>query len=238
MGSIPVGGTMLNNNMKILIAGDSWGKGEWGGNRPIYDVSHLGLERYFRTKKYDVLNVSQGGASNQESIRNLSLSLSYKAWDYVFWFQTAPLRNLRPYPTFKKDFRSYKDLLDKSNDLLDKDYKNLNNLERPIHCIGGCSKLNLDLISNYQNLIPLIPSATELILKDYKHPDIWIEEWNPLIGAQFDKTSIDLLYFDQKRVQQLKEIKEYRIYFWPDGLHPNRRGHKFLFNYICKTLNI
>jgi hypothetical protein len=238
MGSIPVGGTMLNNNMNILIAGDSWGMGEWGGNLPTYDVSHLGLERYFRTKKYAVLNVSKGGASNQESIRRLTFSQSYKKYDYIFWFQTSPLRNLRPYLTFKKDFRSYKDLLDKSNELLDKDYKNLNNLEQPIHCIGGCSKLNLESIAKYQNLIPLIPSITELILKDYKHPDIWLEEWNPLIGRQFDKNSIDLLYNDQNSINQLKELEEYRKYFWPDGEHPNRQGHKFLFKYICRTLNI
>jgi hypothetical protein len=48
----------------------------------------------------------------------------------------------------------------------------------------------------------------------------------------------ELIHKELKNIKQLKEIKEYRIYFWPDGLHPNRRGHKFLFNYICGTLNI
>jgi hypothetical protein len=41
----------INNSMKILIAGGSWGCGEWGGNPPDYNLSHPGLEKYFRIKK-------------------------------------------------------------------------------------------------------------------------------------------------------------------------------------------
>lgn len=224
--------------MNILISGDSWGKGEWGDYTPIYDVSHPGLERYFKNKRYGVLNVSQGGATNIESIKKIFYKLQDKKYDYVFWFQTSPLRNLRPYDTLKKDCKSYKDIIEKSNELLDKDYKSLNDLNHPIHCIGGCSKLNLNLMSKYQNLIPIVPSVTELILKNFVHPDVWLDEWNHLIGTQFDKESIDLLYHDQMTIDQLKTVDQYRKYFWPDGVHPNRRGHKIIFKYLCEKLNI
>jgi hypothetical protein len=33
-------------------------------------------------------------------------------------------------------------------------------------------------------------------------------------------------------------FEEYRKYFWPDGSHPNRHGHKVLYDFILKNLNI
>ena len=224
--------------MDILISGDSWGCGEWDHKPPKYGVFHLGLEFYLKNIGHRVVNVSKGGSSNIESIERIFHKLSYKKYDYIFWFQTSPIRNLRPYTTFKEDYKSYQDLTDKSNQLLDNDYKKLNDFRVVIHCIGGCSKLNLDLMSKYKNLIPIIPSVTELILKDYVHPNIWLDEWNHLIGEQFDKESIDFLYNDQNSIDRLNLVEKYRKYFWPDGVHPNRRGHKFIFKYLCEKLNL
>ena len=223
--------------MNILISGDSWGCGEWGNNS-THNVSHPGLEKYLKSKDHYVINLSQGGANNIESIDRIFYKLSNKKYDFIFWFQTSPFRNLRPYTTFEKDFKSYNDLIKKSNQLLDIDYKKLNDFNHPIHCIGGCSKLNLELISKYHNLIPIVPSVTELILKDFIHPLVWLDEWTHLIGTQFDKESVDLLYNNQATIDQLKTVEKYKKYFWPDGSHPNRYGHKILFKYLCDQLII
>ena len=50
--------------MKIIIAGDSWGVGEWtDGQR-----THRGLEQYLSDAGHIVINLSRGGMSNMSII--------------------------------------------------------------------------------------------------------------------------------------------------------------------------
>jgi hypothetical protein len=50
--------------------------------------------------------------------------------------------------------------------------------------------------------------------------------------------SIDLLLKDKLNQDSLAntEIKEHKEYFWPDGGHPNRKGHRVLYDYIIKNV--
>ena len=50
--------------------------------------------------------------------------------------------------------------------------------------------------------------------------------------------SIDLLLKDKLNQDSLAdtEIKEHKEYFWPDGGHPNRKGHRVLYDYIINNV--
>ena len=218
--------------MKILIGGDSWGVGEWP-----QETNHRGIWQYFEEDGHEVVIKAIPGESNKTSISHMCNYVNGN-YDYVFWFQSDPLRDLRPYDDFGNTIKNYDDLITQSNIILDKNYKELNDRSNcKIYCIGGCSKLNVELISKYKNLIPFIESLTELILVDYKHPEIWHSDWIDYV-ERLDESVIDFLLPNKMKQDSLSEIDGYRKYFWPDGSHPNRYGHKVLYNFILKNCDI
>jgi len=218
--------------MKILIGGDSWGVGEWP-----QETNHRGIWQYFEEGGHEVVIKAVPGESNKTSISHMCNYVNGN-YDYVFWFQSDPLRDLRPYDDFGNTIKNYDDLITQSNILLDKNYKELNDRsDCKIYCIGGCSKLNMELISKYKNLIPFIESLTELILVDYKHPEIWHSDWIDYV-ERLDESVIDFLLPNKMKQDSLSEVDEYREYFWPDGSHPNRYGHKVLYDFILKNCDI
>jgi hypothetical protein len=87
---------LINKGDRILIAGDSWGCGEWAifGRK----VAHLGLQTYLTEYGCEVTNVSVGGYSNKDSINSIKNKLiSTYTCDSIIWFQTDPIRDLKPY---------------------------------------------------------------------------------------------------------------------------------------------
>jgi hypothetical protein len=218
--------------MKFCIAGDSWGCGEWGEEQGRYQILHTGLE-FFLTQHHQVCNLSQGAASNNFAVGQLTQALQHDEFDYIFWFQTDPLRDITN--LFYEKNLTFDRLLEENRQQMGKVYCALNNLGVKIHCIGGGSKLDLDLIKLYPNLIAYIPSVTEWAEPDYVHPAIWTSWWEKLIVRQLDIDSLDKLV-DCKRVQD--SLAEYKKYFWPDGSHLNRTGHKMLFDKISKDFKL
>jgi hypothetical protein len=214
--------------MKICIAGDSWGVGELGA--PNGAVEHQGLAQYFAEAGADVKNVSRVGFSNKISS---SLIPTYK-FDYIFWFQSDPLRDLRPYHKFEQ-YNTIDKLLEKSRECLIDAYTRLNSMGVVIHCIGGCSEINLDLIKDFKNLVPIIPSVTRLIWPEFQHPPIWVSDWMNKIDRQFDLNELDRIIVMKDHQLSLGDNKEY---FFPDGYHPNRKGHRVIYDYICKELKL
>ena len=224
--------------MKILIGGDSWGCGEWTKKDPAagyrssnYFISHKGLEQYFLDDGYEVINASKGGCSNKESIKRISENIISDI-DYIIWFQSDPLRDLYPFFDFVKKFNSYSELVDLNNNLLDNNYNELNKIGRNIFCLGGCSKINSDLIKKYNNLTPLIYSVTEFLLPDYKHPEIWHSNWHPQIDKIKDIKILVKLLACKRKQDALYTNKKYQNLFYPDGSHPNRYGHYKVYEYI------
>jgi hypothetical protein len=220
--------------MKILIGGDSWGNGEWP-----QETNHRGIWQYFEEDGHEVMIKSVPGESNKNTIPHMCNYITEKYnHDYIFWFQSDPLRDLRPYDDFGKTIKNYQDLLEQSEIILDKNYRELNNrTTSKIYCIGGCSKLNLKLISKYENLIPIVESLTELIFDDYVHPKLWHSDWLKVVDI-FELETINLLLDDKRKQDSLAEVDKYREYFWPDGYHPNRKGHKVLYEFLCQNLGI
>lgn len=287
----------FNKSNRIIIAGDSWGCGEWGWDMDpsLYDpnpdwrnfysnvkgsdwpecpdfddisllpesilnelelfgfkgilslsksigsrgVLHKGLEQYFKDDGYITINISEANQSNSITIsRLISLLESHQEDISIIWIQTDPLRDLRPYDQFTNKFTTYNQILEYQSENLLNTYARLNSLDRDIVCLGGCSKIPLNMISRFKNLKPLIPSIMEWLIPQYSTPetyvsfvapDITFSDWTNLIGKQFDLDSLDKLIYNKKIQDSLSEYPEL---FWPDGSHPNRHALKLVYDYI------
>ena len=224
---------MITKDSHILITGDSWGLGEWDTYDGQYGNVHRGLEQYL--KDYgcsNVTNVSWGGFSNcaaYETIRERNLTP-----DIIFWFQTDPIRDLRPYDNYV--IHSYHQLIDDHIRLIDSAYNRFNNLNIPVYVIGGCSKVNVDIIKRYSNLTALIPSTIELLTTS-KHPNFWCTDWAHTVSEKIDRRSLDLL-FEELNNPPIQLRRLHSRYYWPDGCHLNRHGHRKIFEYIIEKFNL
>lgn len=214
-------------NKIIHIGGDSWGCGEWSHDSS--SILHKGLEQYLLDDGYNVYNTSQGDSSNKDAIDRIIVSPSS---DLLIWFQTDPMRDLRPFVDI--EINSYEYVINLSARLLEQSYQRLDTLGIPVYCIGGVTKLDLDKIKSYNNLIPIIPSAVEM-LTPYRHPIFWKPGWTRKISRNID-------------IKCLREIHRHVIsnevflsracpeYFYPDGCHLNRHGHQKVYEVIKEIL--
>ena len=215
----------------ILILGDSWGLGEWDFNP--YKVRHAGLQHYLEEAGYVVCNQSRPGSSNKGSITRIRKS-NLQNFDYVFWIQSDPLRDLRPYSQFH-ELTNVELMIEQNKILLNQSYYLLNALDHPIHCIGGCAKLEVELMKPHANLIPFIPSILEYIHPDEKQPDIWISDWINKIPKNF--SDFERLISIKKYIDSWSTNPKFREYFYPDGFHPNRKAHAKIFDYVHAYIN-
>lgn len=219
--------------MKILITGDSFGCGEWQIDPDLQSkiLLHKGIEHYLLEENYDVLNVSIAGSPNKFAIKRLSLVLDFNP-DIILWFQSDPLRDLFPFNDFTEKFNTFEELIELNNNILDNHYSTLNSLDKKIYCIGGCSKINSNLIVKYNNLIPLINSVPEFLFPEYKHPELWHSGWQAEVHKIQDLKLLTKLL--ACKVKQCKLITEqrYKDLFWPDGMHPNRIGYYKIYEFI------
>lgn len=160
----------------ILISGDSWGIGEYQRSGSDYAPTGHGLESIFKDLGYSVTNVSKAGCSNNDIVNSLTAT-PIKDFDIVLFLQTDAFRehshhglyNNEPNwrildSNFITELLNYNSLADYFDDYYNELYLNLSNLDKEIYCIGGWSMLHPS-IASYENLIPIIPSATRVILK-------------------------------------------------------------------------
>jgi hypothetical protein len=229
---------LINKGDRILIAGDSWGCGEWAvfGRK----VAHLGLELYFNEYGCPVTNVSVGGYSNIESINSIKNKLIDNTYDAIIWFQTDPIRDLRPYKDNGDKFAlEIDEFLKMHDELLIKNYTELNslgpNLLGPVICLGGCSDITPSLINDYSNLKPAIPSIVEFF--GCKNPPLWVpgSRWLSDEGITISKSIVNYMYDTDPKWTQVRFGTDSNLnkkWFFPDGYHPNRHALKEIFDYL------
>ena len=99
---------LINKDSKILIVGDSWGCGEWSLPAFGQHIQHTGLEFYLKEYGCNVVNKSYGGYSNDDIFHSLEEQIEF-SYDVIIWFQTDPLRNLRPYINNLEIFKKNKE---------------------------------------------------------------------------------------------------------------------------------
>jgi hypothetical protein len=249
---------------KIFIGGSSWARGEWQGP----EVAHRGITQYLSDSGYTVVDASQARSYHSRAIQNLQKHLDqhYRPKDIILFVMADPLLDLiMPELAKLKIKRSdqVKNLEQFSNEiklaggvvalirkLQDQIYNQLDlvacQFDTTIYCIGGTYNVNTNISKHYQNLYPLVVSWINLLIGHFQehagvdHPEFGISyTW----GLDY----IDLSKFDQTFAEQVKQeinlisdrtgiLKE--LIFHPDGLHPNREGHKILFEYLIKQLKL
>lgn len=248
----------MPTNKTILIIGDSWSQGELVLNKNDTGLSivHAGTEQYLLDAGHTVINLGITGGSNDQAMQNY---LEYKDHaDYIFWFQTDPLREVNGtngdgelFIELLKRFNSIKAVFDY---LIDDIQNKINNIavdrNQIVHVIGGFSTItpSINKFSNLNNFITnvsaLIDPLTNFEIYGY-FPQF---EWFVNIIENCKKHNLVsnsvLSYITQEYIDIMSEherIFDYMFkntqYYWPDGRHPNRHAHKIIFNQVEKLLN-
>lgn len=256
----------LKEPSKIFVAGSSWARGEWDPDRPV--ILHDGIKQYFADSGYTVVDCSQARSYHSRVINYLSKKLEqhYKEDDIIFFIMADPLLDLimpelstmqvkrstdvTNLPRFTESVKQAGGLINLVRQQQDNIYSQLDNLAKKyntkIHCIGGTYNVNTDILEPYTNLLPTVISWIHLLVGHYKEhsginrPDFGITyTW----GIDYiDLSTYSTEFADQVRQEFFTISDSTRIMdeliFHPDGLHPNREGHKILYNHLVKQLNL
>ena len=238
--------------MDFLITGDSWGKGEW--NNTCTEINHAGLEKYLLDDGFSVSNISKPGCSNLDVVYRIKNYLDRnqsRLPSKILVFQTEWTRDFK-YDDMQKDFgiddwTNLSTVTDLQNKWVERFYFRLSEISQkykiPISIIGGCSDTMFfdDMDKDYSGCEIICQSFTNLVLtkNDYIQNPVYswyTKETQPLIAKlrkMISEREIDSLLkeIDQgfERESILRENPEY---FYPDGIHPNRKSHLMLFQYL------
>jgi hypothetical protein len=227
---------------KIFLAGASWAKGEFDNGKLV----HKGVEQYFIDYGYTVNNVAGPGISNRNSILILkhSLAQQYNPNDIIFWIYGTPIRDFAP--SYSMLHNALKESGGVHNLIKKMGITNLSWLNEiaeefntSIYVIGCCGIP--DEIQNYKNLIPIVRSWPGLAIGD---PDVRIEVMDNWYKEEIVQWSKYPKKFAVQVVDEVHDIvaKADTVFkekvFHPDGVHPNRHGHKILFDYLIKELKL
>ena len=237
--------------MKIFIAGDSFGLGEikYGGGR-----HHGGLATYLREYGYTVFNSSRGGSSSSQALTRLQASMAdehYQEGDLVLFILSDPIRELRPYTeNLTQSVIEEGSVIAASLKMFHRICVKLNEQPWKTHLIGGVCSYTPEMVQGYSNIVPLVPSWADLLVghkpfyESYKNR-YWTaaQGWGTwLIDVKRIKDQDPDLF--EKVVDEMKQfnIAAKEVYkediFHPDGKHPNRTGHLWLFNHIVEKLGL
>lgn len=251
---------------KIFVAGSSWARGEWAPDRPV--ILHNGIKQYFTDYGYTIIDCSQSRSYHSRVIHLLDKKLTqhYKHGDVVIFIMADPLLDLImpelstmqvkrsmdvvDLPLFTEAIKQAGGLINLIRHQQDHIYSQLDAVAKKydvqVHCIGGTYNVNINILDKYNNLVPTIISWIYLLVGQYKeHPRTDHPEFG--ISYTWSIDYIDFTKFDlefAKQVQdEFKTIEDstkimHELIFQPDGLHPNREGHKILFDNLVKKLNL
>jgi hypothetical protein len=235
-------------NKLILIAGDSWGCGEWQWNDTSYDIVHPGITKYLLESGQNVINLSRPGGSNTQSadrVANFLKVNTHYQISKIIVFQTEWTRDI-----FAEDAIMVSEDLKHGyhglkNRMISRFYNRLstasvkNNV--PIYIIGGCSDTIMwfdNFAIEYPGVEIICQSLTNLLIhNDHRSTDPVYSTFTNEKEIPYIKkhTNVDLELLLQemdKGQQRLKQWKTNEKYFWPDGIHPNQFAHAKLFEFL------
>ena len=226
----------------IMIMGDSWACGEWGGmgtqegHRPL----HPGTELYLREAGHSVRSVADGGSSNWAQVDRMSPHHPYQRdtggphsmrdTEVIIWFLTDPCRDTKRSPASR--LQDYVTLMD---GLMRTSLRDMARLYP--HCrmllIGGVSPVPQWVAAEFpqfevvvESLLHwLIPTAPRDLLpglcRIWEYPDC-----EPDLLDHWESCEMHRARFIW-RAEHRQDTPEHR-WFWPDGVHPNRLAHRRL----------
>lgn len=249
----------------IVIIGDSWSCGEWreeslGINHTglqqylldyQYPVINLGrggdsnFGSYLRLRDF----LKSGILQYTEKITHVLYFQTEWHRDYKPYYSTPNLQHLQntwtwTFPKTPNSIQEINDLA--TNAICNWQYRLVDLAQQykfQIGLIGGASDtIWIDKFAQeYPGLEILCQSMTNLCINNTHRIDKPIHNLNGQLINQF-KTSLK----DIKDIEELltdmdsilfrsRQWQIHQKYFWPDGSHPNRLGHKKLFDFIMDT---
>ncbi len=225
----------------ILLAGDSWGVGVYANVNNIYAPTGEGMQSLLVQSGYNVINISQAGDNNTAIVERIKTNIDCA--DFIVFLQTDIFREhsfhiqkdgagwrmleesfidqLITYPSLSAYYEQYFSTL----------YSQLNSLNKKIYCIGGWSALHPSILK-FENLINLIPSATELIIPNTN--DVYVSDFEYFIQLNNNKDFMDKFDIEFKQLM-LDSSKKFEVCckYWND-VHPNIQGYQQLVNILIK----
>jgi hypothetical protein len=93
----------------------------------------------------------------------------------------------------------------------------------------------MDFANDFKYLKFLIPSWTKLI--DSAAVPILILKFQD-IPEKFKTNKQEISKFMDQTLQRFDVFEKNKQHFWPDGGHPNRMGHRLLYDAIKSKINV
>jgi len=239
---------------QILIAGDSWSLGEWAFNNSTkkLEVTHKGLEFYIKNNNIDVTNIGFGGSSNIDTINRINSWLDRFPGNVekIFVFQTEYDRDFKFCKLNPDELPNITKFSEVADRWIHRFYEKLSQIAIKNNCkiyiIGGASDTDWfdNMNADHPGCIIACQSLTSLICNN-NHRVL-----NP-VYSWYTRNSAELISILKKQLSNPEEIleeirkgfeREQELlrnskYFYPDGIHPNRDGHKVLYDFL-KEQNI
>ena len=201
------------------------------------------MTEYLIENKFNVINLSQPAAGPWTLVESLHsfIKINKKIFDiqHVLFLQTDISREFKKFPD-KTTWYTTLTLHDNIKRMYRNFYIYLNfigkNSSTVINLIGGVTDLVMDYKNDFNYLNFLIPSWTQLI--DPNAPTEFIVKTDNIpdyMGKNNKEEYIEMLDRSLNRLTLWNRNKEF---FWPDGSHPNRHGHKILYDAVKTKLNL
>tara|TARA_Y100000296_G_scaffold63208_1_gene73560 strand:+ start:210 stop:911 length:702 start_codon:yes stop_codon:yes gene_type:complete len=230
--------------MNIAIFGDSFANGETDGKQKL---AHLGLTQYLTDDGHLVVNFSKQGNTNVGVTTDYPFHLrqnEHLKFDKALVFQTETTRETQEWID---NIKSGKSVNDVDVHMIKNDYGKLLESQEyfgvPIYLIGGTVDTLSPEVIKECGLKSACQSVVNLVLTG-EHT---IEE--PTLSFVFPLPAYDILdecegliddkeYFlkiEKKGNDRYKLMLDNPEYFYPDGVHPNRKAYKILFNHLKES---
>jgi len=230
--------------MNIAIFGDSFANGETDGEQKL---AHLGLTQYLTDDGHLVVNFSRQGNTNGGVTTDYPFHLrqnEHLKFDIALVFQTETTRETQEWID---NIKSGKSVNDVDVHMIKNDYGKLLESQEyfgvPIYLIGGTVDTLSPEVIKECGLKSACQSVVNLVLTG-EHK---IEE--PTLSFVFPLPAYDILdecegliddkeYFlkiEKKGNDRYKLMLDNPEYFYPDGVHPNRKAYKILFNHLKES---
>ena len=237
----------------IIITGDSWGAGEWGVNTET-PIVHGGVSDYFEQDGYNIINLSHPGKGPLTYLVELNkfLMVNYNKIAHIFFIQSCIGRD---FTTRFDESLAFLKMLPGNHHLVWNDNLNLESN------IVGCyrqvyAKLNF-MATYHRKIINVIGGLTDLPppFIEFSNLNFLIPSWVSLINPSIStcmlvdanmfehldknfKNKQEIIPYIDSAIERQSFMKNNKEFFWPDGMHPNREGHKVLYDAIKTKLNL
>jgi hypothetical protein len=223
----------------IGILGDSWGCGEWNFVRKKhsknFQITHTGLQKYLmKEKNYRVKNFSIPNTGLMHCLDMVKQNINViKNCDLILIFVTDTSRDI-PTKEFWQNHYTVNDFKRRHKKALQHFVNVLDNFDIDnIKLIGGLSTLDDKITRNLHN-IEIAFNVFDELMPHIQGYEMNFEDHLKHMPSNLDHTIIDYVYAQQKIWESMQKEQIMN----PDGHHPNRHGHKIIFNRLVEKYDL